>query len=97
MPDTPSGQDVAAKAQELSGEILAKLDELTQQPPIEGVPAGVSFEERQGLAREAIRKMYAIVDEYVAEEKAQRLASEDTRAVEARQEIERIKASLGTE
>lgn len=89
MPDEPAVQDVDAQAQALGADILAKLDELTQQPTTtRSTPAGVSLEERKRLAKVAIDKMDAIVADYLAQVKAQQAAG-------AQEEIARIKASIG--
>ncbi len=96
MPDEPAGQDVAAHAQALGADILAKLDELTQQPtPAESVPAGVTLEERKRLAQQAVDKMDAIVARFLAQVEVQQTAGQEAQAASAQGEIARIKASIG--
>ncbi len=88
MPDEPVVQDVAAQAQTLGADILAKLDELTQPAPAASVTTGVSLEERKRLAKIAIDKIDAIVADYLAQVQTQQAAN-------AQEEIARIKASIG--
>jgi hypothetical protein len=97
MPDKPALHDMVSDAHELGADILAKLDQLTQQPQrtTEGPSIGVTLEERQLYAKEAMAKMDAIVSDYLARVKAQDASKRQEQATKAEEEIARIKAGIG--
>lgn len=95
MPDAPAGQSVVTQAQELGADVLAKLDMLTQQAETAaGAVTEEALERRKKLAHEAIDKMNAIVEGFMAAIQSKEAVAKEQRDALNQAEIERIKASI---
>jgi hypothetical protein len=95
MPDASAGQSVVTQAQELGADVLARLDMLTQQAEADaGAVSEEGLERRKKLAQEAIDKMNAIVEGFIAAVQSKEAVAQEERTAANQAEIERIKASI---